>query len=119
MWISAHTEHLGIHYKYTGKYCIWNTLVLMALLQCVVGGEHLGIGVKICARWEFHQQLPSLTPTQMQHYSLFCKWEKNVCFYSLWVSANEAPLRCMERITEAIQYESSEQIYIWEGGLLC
>ena len=59
MWISAHTEHLGIHYKYTGKYCIWNSLVLMALLQCVVGGEHLGIGVKICARWEFHQQLPS------------------------------------------------------------
>ena len=70
-------------------------------------------------RWEFHQQLPSLTPTQMQHYSLFCKWEKNVCFYSLWVSANEAPLRCMERIIEAIQYDSSEQIYIWEGGLLC
>ena len=59
MWISAHTEHLGIHYKYTGKYCISNTLVSMALLQCVVGGEHLGIGVKICARWEFHQQLPS------------------------------------------------------------
>ena len=30
--------------------------------HCSVGGEHLGIGEKIFARWEFHQQLPSSLP---------------------------------------------------------
>ena len=54
-----------LHGKHTGFH---NTAV------CVVGWEHLGIGVKIGARWEFLQQLPTtLTHTDAQLTLTFCK----------------------------------------------